>query len=80
MLGVLAAQGRVFSPDDDRTPNGHPVVVISDRLWRTHFSADPQALGQVMYLNGHPFTVIGIAPASFTGTVSRTKRISGRRS
>ena len=69
MLGVRAAHGRAFTPDDDRTPNGHPVVVISDRLWRTHFSADPQALGQVMYLNGHPFTVIGIAPASFTGTV-----------
>ena len=69
MLGVRAAQGRVFTPDDDRTPDAHPVVVISDRMWRTHFSADPQALGQVMYLNGHPFTVIGIAPASFTGTV-----------
>jgi predicted permease len=69
MLGVRAALGRAFTPDDDRTPNGHPVVVISDRLWRTHFIADPQTLGRVMYLNGHPFTVIGIAPASFTGTV-----------
>ena len=69
MLGVRAALGRAFTPDDDRTPNGHPVAVISDRLWRTHFVADPQALGRVTYLNGHPFTVIGIAPASFTGTV-----------
>jgi MacB-like periplasmic core domain/FtsX-like permease family len=69
MLGVRAAQGRAVAPDDDRTPNGHPVVVISDRLWRTHFTADPQTLGRVVYLNGHPFTVIGIAPASFTGTV-----------
>ena len=69
MLGVRAALGRAFTPDDDRTPNGHPVVVISDRLWRTQFVSDPQKLGQVLYLNGHPFTVIGIAPASFTGTV-----------
>ena len=69
MLGVHAALGRTFSPDEDRTPHGHPVVVISDRLWRTHFLADPQALGRVLYLNGHPFTIIGIAPASFTGTV-----------
>jgi MacB-like periplasmic core domain len=45
------------------------VVVISDRLWRTQISADPQTLGRVVYLNGYPFTVIGIAPASFTGTV-----------
>ena len=69
MLGVRAAHGRVFTPDDDRTPNGHPVVVISDRLWRTQFIADPQTLGRVMYLNGNPFTIIGILPASFTGTV-----------
>ena len=69
MLGVRAANGRAFTPDDDRTPNSHPVVVISDRLWHTHFSADPQALGRVVYLNGYPFTVIGVAPASFTGTV-----------
>jgi hypothetical protein len=69
MFGVRAANGRTFTPDDDRTPNGHPVVVISDRLWRTQFSADPQTLGRVVYLNGYPFTVIGIAPASFTGTV-----------
>ena len=45
MLGIRAALGRAISPDDDRTPNGHPVVVISDRLWRTHFNADPQTLG-----------------------------------
>jgi len=69
MLGIPAAIGRAFTADDDRTPNGHPVVVISDRLWRTHFLADPQTLGRVLYLNGHPFTIIGIAPASFTGTV-----------
>ena len=69
MLGIRAALGRAISPDDDRTPNGHPVVVISDRLWRTHFNADPQTPGRVVSLNGHPFTIIGIAAASFTGTV-----------
>jgi predicted permease len=69
MLGVRAAQGRVFTPDDDRTPNGHPVAVISDRMWRTHFKTDAQTLGRVVYLNGNPFSIIGILPASFTGTV-----------
>jgi MacB-like periplasmic core domain len=73
MLGVRATHGRTFTPDDDRTPNGHPVVVISDRLWRTRFNADPQALGRVMYLNGNPFFVIGILPATFTGTVFATE-------
>ena len=69
MFGVRAAQGRVFTPDDDRIPNAHPVVVISDRLWRTHFNADPGTLGRVTYLNGNPFTIIGILPATFTGTI-----------
>jgi predicted permease len=69
MLGVRAVHGRVFTPDDDRTPNAHPVVVISDGLWRTRFNADPQTIGRVTYLNGNPFTIIGILPPSFTGTV-----------
>jgi predicted permease len=69
MLGVRAAQGRVITPDEDRTPNAHPVAVISDRLWRTRFNADPQTPGRLTYLNGKPFTIIGILPASFTGTV-----------
>ena len=69
MLGVGAAQGRVIMPDDDRTRNAHPVIVISDRLWRTRFNADPQTLGRLTYLNGKPFTIIGILPPSFTGTV-----------
>jgi predicted permease len=69
MLGIRAAHGRTFTPDDDRTPNAHALIVISDSLWRSRFKADAQALGRVMYLNGKPFTVIGIAPPSFTGTV-----------
>jgi hypothetical protein len=43
--------------------------VISDRLWRTRFSAHPQTLGRLMYLDGNPFTIIGILPPAFTGTV-----------
>src|SRR4029450_4095861 len=68
MLGVRVAQGRVITPDDDRTPNAHPVGV-SDGLWRTRSTADPQALARLTYLNGKPFTIIGILPPSFTGTV-----------
>jgi macrolide transport system ATP-binding/permease protein len=69
MLGVRAAHGRVFTPDDDRTPNAHAVVVISDHLWRTRFNADPQTIGRTTYLNGNSFTIIGILQPSFTGTV-----------
>jgi hypothetical protein len=73
MLGVHAAHGRVFTPDDDRSPNAHAVVVISDGLWRSRFNADPQTIGRVTYLNGNPFTVIGILPPSFHGTVFANK-------
>jgi predicted permease len=73
MLGIRAAIGRAFTPDDDRTPNAHPVVVISDRFWRAQFNGDPGALGRVTYLNGNPFTIVGILPAAFAGTVFATE-------
>src|SRR5262249_14227408 len=67
VLGVKAALGRTFLPEEDRTPNTHPVVVLGHELWRTRFTADPAIIGKQIYLNGNPFTVIGVAPASFKG-------------
>ena len=49
------------------------MVVISHGLWRTRFNADPQTIGRVTYLKGNPFTIIGILPPSFTGTVFANK-------
>ncbi len=68
LLGVRALQGRLFTDDDDRTPNAHPVAVIGEALWKNHLAADPNIVGRLVKLNGNPFTVIGIVPASFTGT------------
>lgn len=68
-LGVKPLLGRFFGPKDDDTPGAHPVVVISDRFWRSHFGADPNVLGRSIELNGYRFTIIGVAPASFGGTV-----------
>src|SRR5262249_37152694 len=51
-----------------RTPGAHPVAVISHGLWQRRFGGDPNILGKSVRLNGHPFTVIGVAPARFTGT------------
>ena len=68
MLGVGAARGRTLTPDDDRAPNAHPVVVISERLRRRLLEADPEPVGRVIHLNGNPFTVIGVAPVSFNGS------------
>ena len=67
VLGVRASRGRLLTAEDDRAPGGSPVVVLSDRLWRSRFDASPSAVGSVVGINGHPFTVVGVAPRGFTG-------------
>ena len=69
VLGVDPALGRTFSPEEDKTPNTHPVVVLSYGCWQRRFGAAPNLIGQTISLNGYPFTVIGITPAEFNGTV-----------
>jgi predicted permease len=68
LLGVRASQGRLFTDDDDRSPNAHPVAVIGEAFWKNQLAADPNIVGRLIKLNGNPFNVIGIVPASFTGT------------
>jgi predicted permease len=65
-LGVRAFGGRVFTPDDD-TPSAPPVAVLSHRLWQTTYAADPSVLASTLVIEGHPFTVIGVAPPGFFG-------------
>jgi len=67
-LGVSAPIGRTFLPEEDRTPNSHPVVVIGYGLWQRLFGADPNTIGRAITLNGHDFTIIGVAPEDFLGT------------
>ena len=67
LLGIQAPIGRLLNMGDDRIEGGHPVAVISDRLWKTHFGADPAAIGKSIRLNHHPFTIVGVAPAYFYG-------------
>jgi predicted permease len=67
VLGVRPVLGRSLSPDDDRTPGGHPVVVLSHGLWTRRFGADSAILNQTVNVNGHPMTVVGVAPRGFGG-------------
>lgn len=67
VLGVGAAAGRVFSPDDDRIPNGHPVAVLSYGYWKSRFSGSPEVVGKEMIVNGHNMTVVGVAEQGFEG-------------
>jgi len=63
-LGVPAAHGRVLTDADDR-PNGAPVAVISDGLWKRRFRADPAIVGGTIQLDGQATAVVGVMPPGF---------------
>ena len=69
VLGVRAQIGRTFTPDDDRTPGGHPVAVLSHAYWMRRFAGDPSILNRNISLNGLPMTIVGVTPAGFSGIV-----------
>lgn len=68
VMGVQPLLGRGFLPEEDVTPDTHPVVVLSHSLWQRRFGADPDIVGKLVYLNGLPFTVVGVMPESFLGS------------
>jgi putative ABC transport system permease protein len=67
VLGLAAGRGRLVDRADDGAPGASPVVVISDRLWRRRFGAEPGAVGSAVRINGRNFTIGVIAPAGFAG-------------
>jgi predicted permease len=67
VLGIVPAAGRIFTADDDRIPNGHPVAMISYDYWDRRFSRAPSAIGKKILINGTPFTIVGVTPAGFYG-------------
>jgi predicted permease len=66
-LGIQPAIGRLLTPDDDKTVNGHFIVVLSEAYWRTRFNADPNVLGETVIVNGQPMTILGVTPPDFHG-------------
>src|SRR5438552_7804223 len=69
-FGIGAFGGRVFTQDDD-TPASPPVVVISHHSWQATYGADQSLVGQTLVIEGHPFTVAGVAPPGFFGDTLR---------
>lgn len=68
VLGMAPAIGRGFLPNECAAVDAGPVVVVSDAFWRSHFAADPSVIGRTVKLNRVPLTIVGVAPAGFTGT------------
>jgi predicted permease len=69
VLGAKAHIGRALNPDDDRTPDGHPVVVLSHNYWVRRFAGDPAVLNRTITLNGLPMTIVGVTSPGFYGVV-----------
>jgi len=69
VLGLRAAVGRLLSPQDDTAKNSNPVVVLSYDYWRTRFAASPDVVGQSVLVNGHSFTILGVAPQNFDSAI-----------
>ncbi|HWF85626.1 MAG TPA: ABC transporter permease [Vicinamibacterales bacterium] len=65
-LGIGAFGGRVFAPDDDR-PSAPPVVVLSHHAWQSTYGGNASLIGSTVVVEGHPFTVAGVAPPGFFG-------------
>jgi predicted permease len=68
MLGVRPQLGRLLVPADD-APGASRVVVLSHRMWQREFGGDPSIVGRDLTLRGQPYSIVGVAPESFTGVV-----------
>src|SRR5262249_45241929 len=67
-FGLRPVLGRLLTPDDDRTPGASPYAVLSYDYWTRRFGQDPHVLGRTLHVEDRVYEIIGVAPASFTGT------------
>jgi predicted permease len=70
LLRVRAEAGRFFiAAENNDAQNAHPVVVISHGFWVSHYQRDPSAVGSTIRINRHLYTIIGVAPDGFDGSM-----------
>jgi predicted permease len=69
VLRIQPYIGRFFHASDEHGPNSAPYVVLSYAYWHSHFRDDRTVVGRVVRLNRHPFTILGVAPPGFQGTI-----------
>jgi predicted permease len=66
-LGIHAAAGRLIIPSEGQTPGADPILVLGYSYWKKRFAGDSQVIGKHVDINGHPVTVVGVAPQRFHG-------------
>jgi macrolide transport system ATP-binding/permease protein len=69
VLGIHPYMGRLIHSSDERGPNSAPYIVLSYSYWHSHFQDDRGVVGRTVLLNKHPFTILGVAPPEFRGTL-----------
>ena len=67
LLGIAPAAGRFILSTEGKAAGADPVVVLSYNYWQTRFGGDPAIVGKAVAINGHPVTVVGVAPKAFLG-------------
>ena len=70
LLGVRPVLGRLLGPEDDVSPGGHAVIVISYDYWQRTLNGDPHVVGKALRLAGRDYTVVGVVPKSYVGTMA----------
>jgi predicted permease len=73
LLGLRPALGRLLTPQDDTAKNANPVAVLSYTYWKSRFAASRDVVGQTVLINGHPFTILGVAPENFDSAIGGYK-------
>jgi putative ABC transport system permease protein len=73
LLGLKPALGRLLTPQDDTAKNANPVVVLGYDYWKTRFAASRDVVGQTVLINGHTFTILGVAPENFQSAIGGYK-------
>jgi predicted permease len=73
LLGLRPVLGRLLTQQDDTAKNANPVMVLSYNYWKTRFGASQEVAGQTVLINGHAFTIIGVAPENFDSAIGGYK-------
>ncbi|MGO9636372.1 MAG: ABC transporter permease, partial [Terracidiphilus sp.] len=73
LLGLKPALGRLLTPQDDTAKNANPLLVLSYDYWKTRFAASHDVVGQTVLINGHAFTILGVAPENFQSAIGGYK-------